>query len=445
MSDIPRRSAGRAIRLATLPLGHAGRTAAGLGRRLGGAPAEAVAAQVATRTADQLFSVLGQLKGGAMKVGQAMSIFESALPDEIAGPYRTALTALQDAAPAMPAATVHRVLAAELGPDWRSSFADFDDTPAASASIGQVHRATWADGRAVAVKVQYPGAGEALMSDLRQLSRITRLTGALGPLGAMGTGIDLRAVTQELQDRMSEELDYTLEADAQRRFAAAFTDSEHFVIPQVLAGTGRVVVMEWLDGVPLSHVVRDGSQEQRDQAGSAYLDFLLAGPDHVGLLHADPHPGNFRLTADGRLGVLDFGAVNHLPDGMPPAVGRLLGLALTGDDTAESVLAGLVDEGWVHADADADADELAEFLAPFLEPARHDRFRFTRGWLRECFAHVTEPRWQPVLAVLDLPPDYLLIHRVWAGGIGVLCQLGAEVETRAILSHWLDELELPPT
>ncbi|AKT51402.1 ABC1 kinase family protein [Arsenicicoccus sp. oral taxon 190] len=436
MSDIPRRTARRTARLATLPLSYAGRTALGVGRRLGGAPAEAIAAEVAARTADQLFAVLGQLKGGAMKVGQAMSIFEAALPEEVAVHYRGALTALQDAAPSMPAATVHRVLAAELGEDWRDLFRDFDDAPVAAASIGQVHRAVWGDGRDVAVKVQYPGAGDALLSDLRQLSRLARVT------GSWRTGIDMRAVTQELQDRMAEELDYLTEASSQRAFARAFAGSEFFAVPDVVTGTGRVLVVEWLDGTPLSTVIREGTPEQRGQAANGYLDFLLAGPDHVGLLHADPHPGNFRLLDDGRLGILDFGAVNRLPDGMPPAVGRLLGLALGGEDTADHVLEGLRSEGWVRQDAHLDARVLLDFLQPFLEPARHDRYRFTRAWLRKCFAHVTDARWQPVIAELDLPPDYLLIHRVWAGGLGVLCQIGGEVETRAILEHWLDDLDL---
>ena len=128
-----------------------------------------------------MFKVLGELKGGAMKFGQAMSIFEAALPEELAGPYRATLTKLQDAAPPMPAATVHRVLAEQLGADWRQQFTSFDDKPAAAASIGQVHRAVWRDGREVAVKVQYPGAGEALTADLDQIARVARLFGALAP------------------------------------------------------------------------------------------------------------------------------------------------------------------------------------------------------------------------------------------------------------------------
>src|ERR1700722_3232583 len=175
VSDLPRWAFTRTAKLATLPVGLAGRTALGLGKRIGGRPAELVATEIQQRTAEQVFRVLGEPKGGAMKFGQALSIFEAALPPELAGPYRATLTKLQESAPPLPASTVHRVLAADFGTDWRDSFQSFDDQPAAAASIGQVHRAVWQDGRKVAVKVQYPGAGKALLNDFTQLARLGRL------------------------------------------------------------------------------------------------------------------------------------------------------------------------------------------------------------------------------------------------------------------------------
>ena len=147
MTELPRKAVARTARLAALPLGFAGRTAVGMGKRIGGAPAEAVMTEVQQRTAEQLFRTLGELKGGAMKMGQALSIMESALPEEIAAPYRAQLTKLQDAAPPMSASTVHSVLARELGAQWRRKLVEFDDNPAAAASIGQVHRGRWKDGR----------------------------------------------------------------------------------------------------------------------------------------------------------------------------------------------------------------------------------------------------------------------------------------------------------
>src|SRR5579859_1384657 len=147
VSDLPRRAFTRTAKLATLPAGLMGRTALGLGKRIGGKPAEKVAAEIQQRTAEQIFRVLGELKGGAMKLGQALSIFEAALPPEIAGPYRATLTKLQESAPPLPVRSVHQVLVGDLGEGWRENFAEFDDKPAAAASIGQVHRAIWQDGR----------------------------------------------------------------------------------------------------------------------------------------------------------------------------------------------------------------------------------------------------------------------------------------------------------
>jgi predicted unusual protein kinase regulating ubiquinone biosynthesis (AarF/ABC1/UbiB family) len=431
VTDLPRKAVTRTAKLASLPLGFAGRTALGFGRRVGGRPAEVVAAEVQARTAEQLFKVLGELKGGAMKFGQAMSIFEAALPDEVAGPYRATLTRLQDAAPPLPAATVHQVLADELGRTWRRKFASFDDKPAAAASIGQVHRAVWKDGRDVAVKVQYPGAGQALLSDLTQVSRVARVSAGWIP------GIDIKPIMDELIARAREELDYTLEAEAQTRFHTAFDGDPDFVIPEVVAHGEHVIVSEWLDGTPLSQIIASGSEAERDAAAAHYLEFLLAGPQRAGLLHADPHPGNFRLTADGRLGILDFGAVNRLPDGLPPHMGSLLARALEGDH--EAVVQGLRDDGFIKPSISVDGEALLAYLEPFLEPARDERFRFTRTFLRELFAHINDPR-RPQWGVglkLNLPPQYLLIHRVWLGGIGVLCQIEGEVEAQAVLRQHL--------
>ena len=439
MSDLPRSAVTRAAKLAALPLGFAGRTALGLGRRVGGKSAELVAAEVQARTAEQLFKVLGELKGGAMKFGQAMSIFEAAMPEELAAPYRATLTKLQDAAPPMPAAMVHGVLAAELGPRWRQKFVSFQDRPAAAASIGQVHRAVWKDGRDVAVKVQYPGAGQALISDLNQVSRVARVAAGWIP------GLDLKPILDELKNRVAEELDYALEARSQKTFAAAFAGDADYAIPDVIHHKGTVIVSEWLDGVPLSAIIATGSQEARDAAAARYMEFLLVGPGRAGLLHADPHPGNFRMLPDGRLGVIDFGAVNRLPHGLPVEMGQLLTLALAGD--AEGSLEGLRREGFVKATIDIDAEALLAFLEPFMEPLRTDTFTFTRAWLRSVSLHINDPR-RPEFTLglkLNLPPAYLLIHRVWLGGIGVLCQIQGEVPGRATLDRWLPGADFAPT
>ena len=416
--------------MAALPVSYAGRTALGFGKRVGGKPAEAVTAELQQRTAEQMFKVLGELKGGAMKVGQALSIFEAALPEEFAAPYRATLTRLQDAAPPLPAETIHRILADELGDDWRDRFAEFSDVPAAAASIGQVHKATWHDGRVVAVKVQYPGADKALMADLNQLARMGKMFAAWIP------GIEIRPLIDELRERVAEELDYLRESQSQRAYAAAFEGDPEFLIPHVLSASPHVLITEWVDGTPLSAVIAAGTQEERDLAGTLLERFLLCGPARAGLLHADPHPGNFRMTPDGRLCVLEFGAVAHLPDGLPLAMGTLLRLAQSGD--AETVLEGLRVEGFVRPHIDVDPEQVLSYLDPFVEPARHETFTFSRDWMRGQFTRLNDIR-NPDFTVglkLNLPPSYALIHRVWLGTIGVLCQLGATVPMRGELEQW---------
>jgi predicted unusual protein kinase regulating ubiquinone biosynthesis (AarF/ABC1/UbiB family) len=432
VNDVPRNTVTRAAKLAGLPIGLAGRTALGFGKRIGGRPAEIVAEEIQRRTADQIFRVLGELKGGAMKLGQALSIFEAALPPEIAGPYRATLTRLQESAPPLPARTVHQVLATDLGPDWRDQFASFEDVPAAAASIGQVHQAVWHDGRRVAVKIQYPGAGRALISDFNQLSRAGRLFGLLMP------GLDVKPLLDELRDRVTEELDYHLEAASQRAFALAYLDDPDIYVPDVVTGTRHVLVSEWMDGTPLSAIIRDGSKEDRDHAGILLTRFLFSGPSRAGLLHADPHPGNFRLLDDGRLGVLDFGAVDRLPDGLPPFFGHLLRIMHSGGDPdIGSVEQELRAHGFLRPGIEVDLDALQAFLAPMAEPSKADCFQFSREWLRGEAVRVTDMRTSSIARKLNLPPSYVLIHRVSTAGIGVLCQLECEGEFRAEVLRWI--------
>ncbi|SFH56469.1 Predicted unusual protein kinase regulating ubiquinone biosynthesis, AarF/ABC1/UbiB family [Amycolatopsis regifaucium] len=427
---IPRKGAARTAKLASIPLGIAGRAVGGWGRRLTGQSAEEVNATLSAKAAEQLFEVLGTLKGGAMKFGQALSVFEAAVPDEMAKPYREALTKLQAAAPPMPARQTHRVLAEQLGRSWQQRFAAFDDEPAAAASIGQVHRATWHDGREVAVKVQYPGADDALRSDLRQLQRFSRLFQAFIP------GTEVKPLLAELAERMNEELDYQAEAQNQRAFVKAFEGVPGFLIPRVVASAPKVVVTEWVTGTPLSKIIAGGDKEARDRAGRLLTEFHYSSPERARLLHSDPHPGNFMLTADGRLCVIDFGGVSRLPEGIPQHLGEMTRLALDGESSKLMRL--LRESGFIRADADLQADDVLAYLAPFTEPLAGETFHFTRRWMQRQAGRVGDTRGQDfrIGRSLNLPPEYLMIHRVTAGSTGILCQLDAEIPARAIVERW---------
>lgn len=437
-SDLPRKAVTRTARLAALPLGYAGRSAVGLGRRLGGASADTVMTEIQQRTAEQLFRTLGELKGGAMKFGQAMSIFEAALPEEIAAPYREQLTRLQDSAPPMPTITVRERLAAELGDDWASQLVSFDPVPAAAASIGQVHRGRWHTGQDVAVKVQYPGAGEALRSDLRQLARLARTLGSLVP------GIDVKALIAELQDRAEEELDYDLEAQAQHVFARAYRDDPEIVVPDVVAHGKTVLVTEWLDSsASLARLIGSDDEPERTHYADLFSRFLFSSPARTGLVHADPHPGNFRLIPEddgtpGRLGVLDYGAVARLPEGnLPRTLGTLIRLAAA--DDYDGLADFLRAEGFIRDRIRVDPAHLRSYFGPFVEPASSATFTFSRRWMQEQFRRLNDPRGdaQSTMLRLNLPPEYMLIHRSWTGTVGVLSQLEVTLPFRQLLTESL--------
>jgi predicted unusual protein kinase regulating ubiquinone biosynthesis (AarF/ABC1/UbiB family) len=293
-----------------------------------------------------------------------------------------------------------------------------------------VHRAVWGDGREVAVKLQYPGADAALMADLTQLSRLAWLFARISP------GLDVKPLLTEIRERVLEELDYTKEADAQRAFAAGFAGHAQIAIPRVVASAPKVIISEWQSGTPLSSIITAGTQDERNRAGSLLVLLHYSAPGVCGLLHADPHPGNFRLLPDGRLGVVDFGAVARLPDGYPRTLGRLT--RLTVDHDADGVLALMRDLGFVLPGVEVTGAELMDFLGTMVEPLRAETFTFSRAWMRAQAARLADPRRDEAKAArrLNLPPSYLLIHRVTLGTIGVLCQLESTAPFRAIAEKW---------
>jgi predicted unusual protein kinase regulating ubiquinone biosynthesis (AarF/ABC1/UbiB family) len=445
----------RTSRLAALPLRHAARTAAAASRL-----SRATRGQIAARTAEQVFTTLGELKGGAAKLGQAMAVFEAAMPEEAAAPYRSALRRLTDAAPAMPADVARRIVAADLaaacGPDWAERLVSMEDRPAAAASIGQVHRGRWRDDDGqivdVAVKVQYPGVGAALRSDLRQGQLLARGMGRI-------SGLKVSGLADELASRVVEELDYVREGRVQAEVAAAFTPRvplalaaaraagapeppgrTDVVVPAVHLAAPRVLITGWLEGASLSALL-DGRTDllpagwreldpgaAADRAGLLLSHAIFAPAACAGWMHADLHPGNFLLLPGGRLGMLDFGAVAATPGGLPVPFGQLAAAVLAGDGPAAVSLARQA--GALAAGTQVDPQLIIELLHPYVATAADETFTYSRPWLRGLMALFNEPRFASVLRNLTPPREYALLWRATLASAGLFAQLGATVPTR---------------
>ena len=427
--EIKRGSARRNAKLASIPVGMAGRAALGAAKRLTGKSRDEVNAELMEKAANQLFSVLGELKGGAMKVGQALSVLEAAIPEEYGEPYREALTKLQKDAPPLPAAKVHRVLDAQLGTKWRERFASFEDTPVASASIGQVHKAVWADGREVAVKIQYPGADEALRADLKTMRRLTSVLKQLAP------GADVQGVVDELVERTEMELDYRLEADNQRAFAKAYEGHPHFVIPHVVGSSPKVMVSEWIVGKPMSEIIRNGTPDERDICGTRLFELTFDAPARVGMMHGDAHPGNFMLLDDGRMAVIDFGAVAPLPEGLPVEMGQMIRLAQ--QKRYDELLPTMEKVGFVRPGEQLPMADIDEMLAQYVEPVQVPVFHYTRKWLQKHAAANFErtPQNLKMARQMDLPAQLAIPLRVIGSTVAISAQLDCHVPVRAMAAE----------
>jgi predicted unusual protein kinase regulating ubiquinone biosynthesis (AarF/ABC1/UbiB family) len=249
-------------------------------------------------------------------------------------------------------------------------------------------------------------------------------------------GLQVRPLIDELRDRMEEELDYRAEADNQRAFAAAFNGDAEFVVPKVVGSAPKVLVSEWVEGVGLSTIIANGTTEQRNEMGRLLALFHFSSPARAKLLHSDPHPGNYMLLPDGRMSVIDFGAVARLPDGLPVTFGRMTRLAL--ENRPDELMELLRAERFVERDTDLDPEDVLDYLRPFVEPMRQETFHFTRRWMQKQAERLGDVRGEDfkLTRSLNLPAQYLLIHRVTLGSIGILCQLDAEAPFKSIVERW---------
>jgi predicted unusual protein kinase regulating ubiquinone biosynthesis (AarF/ABC1/UbiB family) len=363
------------------------------------------------------------MKGAAMKFGQALSMDTDFLTPEV----RQVLARLQNQAPAMSQEVVARVVREELGAPPEALFREFQPEPLAAASLGQVHRAVLHDGRAVAVKVQYPGIGESLADDLDNLGLVVKTVSRASRL------TDGTAYFQELREEMLLELDYRREAALATGFAAAVEKLPELRVPHVIQelSAARVLTLELLEGRTLKDwVVGEPSAEERFRV-SRQLIHAIYGPFFLaGEIHADPHPGNFMVLPDGRLGLLDFGAIKHFSAAFVDANRRMFLQAMRAEPM--DVLTSCRELGFTVELPEAEAAELVRELLHIIgRPMRSTAYDFAT-----CMVHRDAKAFFARNAARMLkvrpPPEAVLFFRSTGGLSQNLKLLGASGDFHAV-------------
>jgi predicted unusual protein kinase regulating ubiquinone biosynthesis (AarF/ABC1/UbiB family) len=387
------------------------------------------------KAAEQIVEVLGQMKGAAMKVGQVASFIDfSGLPPEAQDTFQRKLAALRDSAPQVPFKDMRKVIETDYGERLTDVFADFEEEPLAAASIGQVYRAQLHDGRRVAVKVQYPGVAQAVRADLQNLGLLLRAAKRMAP------GLDPKAMAHEIRERMTEELDYEHEAQAQRAFARAWRGHPFVVIPDVVTSLSRerVLVSEWVDGLGFEEVKRL-DQPARDRFGEIVFRFFFGSLYRMGHFSGDPHPGNYLLMPDGRVAFMDFGMTKLIPPEQIEREASVLRAALEGD--AQALYERFVEMGFYAADdPEVEPARLLEHMRALQGFYAEDRdFEITRGYVAQLMFDASDPRseYWDLMKRGTLPPEALLARRMEGLTLGVLGQLSATANWHRIMNEWL--------
>jgi predicted unusual protein kinase regulating ubiquinone biosynthesis (AarF/ABC1/UbiB family) len=385
--------------------------------------------------AEQIFDVLGQMKGAAMKVGQVASFIDTgAFPPEFQERVQAKLAELRDAAPRVSFDRMRKLIETDMGERLDDVFAEFDAQAVAAASIGQVYRARLHDGREVAVKVQYPGVAQAVRADLQNLGLIMRVAKRMAP------GMDAQAMTREIRQRLTDELDYEHEAQQHRAFARTWRGHPFIYVPPVLTelSSEHVLVTEWAEGKGFEEV-RELDRATRDRFGEIVFRFFFGSLYRNGHFSGDPHPGNYRLMEDGRVAFLDFGMTKRV----------------TREDLAAEIAA-------VRLGMEGDVDGLHRQLAAmgFFDPSDeevtpqavfehfHDVTRWyiedrevtvDRALVSQVLIDFGDPRsrhWQ-LMRRETMPAQAMLARRMEALTLGVLGQLGATANWHRIAREWL--------
>ncbi len=385
-------------------------------------------------TALKMASVLGEMKGAAMKIGQMASFIDvDFLPPEYREIYQEQLSKLRTSAPAMPWEKVREVLEQEYEESPERVFAEIEEEAFAAASIGQVHRARLRDGTRVAVKVQYPGIADALESDVANAGILVRLAKVLAP------GLDAKAVASELRERVLEELDYEYEAQNQRAFARAYDGHPFIFVPRVHSRLSRrrVLVSDYVEGRGFDEV-KKLDQDERDIFGEIVFRFCFGSIYHLQHFNADTHPGNYILLDDGRVAFLDFGMTKRLTTEQIQLEQRAVDAA--GRDDPEALRAALHDLGFVSDPDKVDAERLMEHVKMvggwYLEDGE---VRISPKRVMKMIEVTSDPRsdFYDLVRRESLPADELMGRRMETGLLAVLAQLRATANWHRIMREWV--------
>jgi predicted unusual protein kinase regulating ubiquinone biosynthesis (AarF/ABC1/UbiB family) len=395
---------------------------------------EAALARRQVETAEQIVAVLGTMKGAAMKLGQVMSFLDVGLvPESYREEFQNKLAQLRDSAPQVSFKEMRKVIEGEFDEPLEELFADFDTEPIAAASIGQVYRATLHDGRAVAVKVQYPGVASAVRADLKNLGMIMRLFSRMAP------GLDVQGITQEIRLRIDEELDYELEASNQRAMARIFRGHPFIYVPDVVSSLSRerVMVSELVTGSRFEEL-KQLDAPARNRIGEIVFRFYFGCMYRHHQFSGDPHPGNFMLLEDGHVAFLDFGLYKRLPPELGEYELQIARLGIGGD--GEALIAHLHAGGFL---AEPDRSDPQQILRQFDDVTwwytRDGEVELTPEIATQIVIDMSDPRSRHYAAMRheNLPPDHLFGRRTETLTLAVMGQLRAWGNWHRIAREWI--------
>ncbi len=399
---------------------------------------ESLEAEYQLRTAEQVASLLGGMKGAVMKLGQMASYLDQGLPE----PVRAALSELQADAPPMAPELVAEVVERELGGVPDTVFAEWDPVPLAAASIGQVHRARTHDGREVAVKVQYPGVDRAIAADLENTDLLFQVMSLLFP------GMDPVPIVGELRERLVEELDYRIEADHQRTFAEYYRGHPFIHVPEVVddRSTARVLTTELVEGARFAEVLT-WPEEERQLAAECLYRFAFGSIYGLRAFNGDPHPGNYLFRPGGRISFLDYGLCKRFTDDEVSIFERMI-RAMVLDRDIVGFRRVVEDVGILSPGLDVPVSDLADYFGHFYEFVMEDRvLEITPEWSSQsvrAFFDLSGPHAE-IMKAANLPPSMVVIQRINLGLFALFGDLGARGNWRRIAEELWPFVDGPPS